>query len=408
VDGVARKQCVPTDGTCECSTWAMEHNLTTRCEFTNDWGTCVGQRVCTLAGLQACDAQPAEQELCNGKDDNCDDIVDNITSPEPCQRTNEWGSCPGVILCGEGGQGTCNAPAPAQDVCDGLDNDCDGGTDEDFPDTDGDGMANCVDPDDDDDGLLDESDNCPQAYNPEQGNYDGDDKGDACDNDDDNDGVPDADDCQPKNPAVNPFKTEVCDGLDNDCNGAADDGLCDDGNGCTTDICHPDGPCTYEMLTGPCDDGSVCTVGDTCNNGACVGSSMLDCNDGKPCTDDVCNPVSGCQHSVTADYTACEDGNYCTENDYCQAGACASGTQKNCDDGNPCTAEQCAPSTGCVYAPAPAGTPCDDDDGCTINDKCGGGQCNGGDPYCTAASCQPGQYLFGCTDFLLGPLCVCL
>ncbi len=41
--------------------------------------------------------------------------------------------------------------------------------------------------------------------------------------DDDDDGTPNDEDCAPQNPAVNPDQTEVCDGLDNDCNGKVDE-----------------------------------------------------------------------------------------------------------------------------------------------------------------------------------------
>ena len=415
VDGATRKQCVPTPenngGVCACSNWAMEHNLTTSCELLNDWGACLGERQCTLSGLQSCDALPAEQEICNGRDDNCDDIVDNITTPEPCQKTNEWGQCPGTVECKEGGLGVCNAPAPAQDICDGLDNDCDGATDEDFPDSDADGMANCVDPDDDNDELFDEIDNCAIDYNPGPENFDGDTMGDACDLDDDNDEVPDADDCEPLNPVVNPYATEVCDGQDNDCNGETDDGLCEDANPCTEDICHVDGPCTYEFNTDSCDDDSLCTQGDVCNNGVCIGSGNLDCDDGKPCTQDLCNPASGCYNQNAPDYSGCEDGNFCTENDSCFNGACMSGTYKNCDDNNSCTQEQCSSGTGCVFAPAPAGTPCDDGDACTVGDVCGGGQCTNGAPFDCSQDCPPGTFnLSICIELFGGPFCpgICL
>ena len=47
------------------------------------------------------------------------------------------------------------------DACDGLDNDCDGAIDEDYPDFDGDLAKDCVDPDDDNDGFADTFDCSP-------------------------------------------------------------------------------------------------------------------------------------------------------------------------------------------------------------------------------------------------------
>src|SRR5262249_43568211 len=79
----------------------------------------------------------------------------------------------------------------AAEVCDGIDNNCDGRVDEGFTDTDKDGQADCVDADDDNDGVLDVNDNCPLAANSDQADNDHDGVGDVCDPDDDNDGVPD-------------------------------------------------------------------------------------------------------------------------------------------------------------------------------------------------------------------------
>lgn len=66
-------------------------------------------------------------------------------------------------------------------TCDGIDNDCDGVTDDGYPDSDKDGLADCVDPDIDGDGTDNEDDNCPAVRNPDQGDGDGDGVGDACD-----------------------------------------------------------------------------------------------------------------------------------------------------------------------------------------------------------------------------------
>ncbi|HLF54080.1 MAG TPA: thrombospondin type 3 repeat-containing protein, partial [Candidatus Nanoarchaeia archaeon] len=64
-------------------------------------------------------------------------------------------------------------------------------------DTDDDGLGNACDPDNDNDGVLDVDDNCPTVFNPNQEDTDDDGLGNACDPDDDNDGTPDViDQCQ--------------------------------------------------------------------------------------------------------------------------------------------------------------------------------------------------------------------
>jgi hypothetical protein len=82
-----------------------------------------------------------------------------------------------------------------------------------------------VSDDDDSDSIDNMSDNCPLVSNPDQEDFDGDRRGDACDDDDDDDSDPDESDCAPLDPAVHNGATEICDDLDNDCNGDVDDGI---------------------------------------------------------------------------------------------------------------------------------------------------------------------------------------
>ncbi|MBT3612137.1 MAG: DUF1566 domain-containing protein, partial [Flavobacteriales bacterium] len=57
--------------------------------------------------------------------------------------------------------------------------------------------------------------------------------------------------------------------------------------------CYDDGSCTPNGAA--CDDGNDCTINDVWSNGACVGGSLLICDDGDPMTMDVCDgSVGGC------------------------------------------------------------------------------------------------------------------
>src|SRR6185369_9562372 len=149
---------------------------------------------------------------------------------------------------------------------------------------------------------------------------------------------------------------------------------CNDNNPCTDEGCNPATGCTHTNNTDPGDDGNACTTNATCGGGTCHGGPPPDCNDNNPCTDDGCNTTTGCTHTNNTD--PCDDGNACTTGDVCAGGSCVGGPPPNCDDGNVCTDDSCDPSTGCVYTNNTAS--CDDGDACTTTDTCGGGTCHGG------------------------------
>ena len=226
VTGESVLQCVLEQGECGCSQMHVDEGATTHCHAENEWGLCEGQRSCEDSGLTACDAATPAKETCNLKDDDCDGVVDEETSGGGCVVTNAHGTCPGLFVC-VGGELKCEGEAPSAESCDGNDNDCDGQTDEGFPDTDQDGLADCLETDVDGDEVADGLDNCPFVFNPGQEDFDFDNDGDVCDADDDNDMSPDPLDCAPKDPEVKPGGTEVCDGKDNDCNLLVDEGFAD-------------------------------------------------------------------------------------------------------------------------------------------------------------------------------------
>lgn len=225
MEGPLRWQCVPAAGECTCSSWAVKAAGTTSCMATNESGTCPGSRMCVDEGtLSPCDAPIPTAELCNGLDDDCDGEVDEELGETTCGL----GICEHTVQnCVAGKEQQCDALAGAlkDEVCNNEDDDCDGVVDNGLVDTDDDGTPDCLDYDDDEDGWLDQQDNCPFIANPGQENFDLDTLGDLCDPDDDNDKSADGEDCEPFNDAVFPKKSEACNGIDDNCSGLVDDGL---------------------------------------------------------------------------------------------------------------------------------------------------------------------------------------
>lgn len=147
---------------------------------------------------------------------------------------------------------------------------------------------------------------------------------------------------------------------------------CEDGKACTDDYCDPQYGCQHPFRTGSCEDGNPCTDGDYCANGQCVSGGPLVCNDHNLCTNDYCDPQTGCVFSANTE--DCEDGNPCTFGDKCSEGHCVSAPFVDCDDGNTCTDDACDYDT-CIHSPQPG--ICDDSNPCTVNDSCDNGSCFG-------------------------------
>ena len=117
-------------------------------------GACasLGQVACGAGDLPTCNASPGapSPEQCNGVDDDCDDATDeDFGLGATCEATLLACVSHGHVVCApEGGQATaCDAPKPVLSVetCNGQDDDCDGPVDEDFgvgdPCTEGEGVC---------------------------------------------------------------------------------------------------------------------------------------------------------------------------------------------------------------------------------------------------------------------------
>ena len=348
VPGQYPEVCDNQDNDCNGQTDDNPTDAGNFCGISNIYPCKKGTEQCVNGALQCIGAIDPSAELCNGTDDDCDGTIDDNPSDVgmQCGPATDVGPCQfGITQCVFGASICQGAVSPTTESCNGIDDDCDGTVD----DVSGVGTQ------------CGQSNTAPCKFGSFQcvgtnlqcvGNVDP--TTETCNSiDDDCDGT--VDDGLPPQPCVpggaDPNlvyggssqckkgtqacggsctgyvgpSNEVCDAIDNDCDGTVDDGLVL--GACNVPIPPPPG------ATSPCMAGTYqCTSGvQTCQGSVGPTSTVDACG-----VDSNCDGVLTGQPNLQADVTNCGScGNNCYASGVHAVWGCVNGTCafQGCENG---------------------------------------------------------------------------
>ena len=133
-EGKLSGQCQPKIDQCVCGEMGKKVGWSSDCGFVNEWGTCLGEASCPKSGSANCSAKIPAEDICNGLDDDCDgDVDDGGQIGQPCGKSSKGVCKMGIVVCKDLQEQCEGNVDPTPEICDNLDNNCEGQTDEEFP-----------------------------------------------------------------------------------------------------------------------------------------------------------------------------------------------------------------------------------------------------------------------------------